>query len=186
VLIDRTIVSLVAVGGLEVQHMTRDDGWRFLSIGRSIERLLSMTMTVGEVAASEDAEHPALLGWLLDVADSTITYRARYMRQPEWLAVMDLLLLDRRNPRSASYQLGKHVSLLPEAEADLGELVAALARAGGLAYGAGQSQGEPFTSPSPLGRFLDRCEALALSLSDAITRRYFSHVYEPSQATTAR
>ena len=38
-LIDQSIIALVAVGGLEMAHMTRDDGWRFLSLGRHLERL---------------------------------------------------------------------------------------------------------------------------------------------------
>jgi uncharacterized alpha-E superfamily protein len=183
-LVDRTILALVAVGGLEVQHMTRDDGWRFLGIGRSIERLLSMVTVVAEVAASGDAEHPALLEWLLDLADSAITYRARYVRQPEWLAVADLLLFDRRNPRSAAYQLGqlaKHVGLLPGA--DLGELIAAIGRAGEAGGAGAPMQEDLFSAPGPLAPFLDRCEALAVRLSDALTRRYFSHVYEPAHAT---
>ena len=34
--LDQSIVSLVAVAGLEMAHMTRDDGWRFLSVGRHL------------------------------------------------------------------------------------------------------------------------------------------------------
>ena len=49
----------------------------------------------------------ALLEWLLELSDSLITYRARYMRQPDWPAVVDLLLFDARNPRSALFQLGE-------------------------------------------------------------------------------
>src|SRR6185436_9798499 len=37
--IDRSIVSLAAVAGLEMAHMTRDHGWRFLSVGRNLERM---------------------------------------------------------------------------------------------------------------------------------------------------
>ncbi len=128
--IDQAIISLVAVGGLEMAHMTRDDGWRFLSLGRHLERLLYVVTTVGEVAKSNLAEEPALLEWLLDLSDSIITYRARYMRPPEWLAVAELLLFDRQNPRSAAFQLlklAKHVRLLPDA--DLHDLLSALEHA---------------------------------------------------------
>ena len=104
-LIDQAIISLVAIGGLEMAHMTRDDGWRFLSLGRHLERLLFVSQTVADVAAAETVEHPALLEWLLEVSDSIITYRARYMGHAEWLAVIDLLLFDPRNPRSAVFQI---------------------------------------------------------------------------------
>jgi uncharacterized circularly permuted ATP-grasp superfamily protein/uncharacterized alpha-E superfamily protein len=185
-LVDRTIVTLVAIGGLEMEHMTRDDGWRFLSIGRHVERLHAVATTVAEVVASEESEQPALLEWLLDLADSTITYRARYMRQPEWLAVADLLLFDRRNPRSAAYQLtklAKHVALLPEA--DLPDLIAEVAEALAAARGAEAAPGAPATSLRDIGDFLARAAAVSRRLSDALTLRYFSHVYEPTQATAA-
>jgi uncharacterized alpha-E superfamily protein len=115
-IIDQIILLLVAVGGLEMAHMTRDEGWRFMSLGRHIERVLFVITTTREVAGSDMVEEPALLEWLLDLSDSIITYRARYMGRAEWLAVADLLLFDRRNPRSATFQLAKlakHLPLLP-------------------------------------------------------------------------
>jgi uncharacterized alpha-E superfamily protein len=191
--IDQAIIALVAVGGLEMAHMTRDDGWRFLSLGRHLERLLYVVTTVGEVAKSNLAEEPALLEWLLDLSDSIITYRARYMRPPEWLAVAELLLFDRQNPRSAAFQLlklAKHVRLLPDA--DLHDLLSALEHAcqahwvhsgSHLASTHAYSQGELFPTPDTVTDFLRDAEALALRSSDAITLRYFSHVYESSHAT---
>ena len=77
-LIDRAIVSLVAVGGLEMAHMTRDDGWRFLSVGRHLERLLFVASTLELLAPDESPDH-ALLEWLLELSDSLITFRARYV-----------------------------------------------------------------------------------------------------------
>jgi uncharacterized alpha-E superfamily protein len=185
-LIDRSIVSLVAVGGLEMAHMTRDDGWRFLSLGRHLERALYVTTTVADVAGSGDPDDPTLLEWLLDLSDSLITYRARYMRLPEWLPVAELLLFDRLNPRSAAFQfakLAKHVRLLPDV--DLFDLVAALERAAGPPQTTDPFQGELFERGRDVERFLPWCESLALRLSDALTLRYFSHVYEPARATVA-
>jgi len=183
-LIDRTIVRLAAVGGLETERMIRDEGWRFVSLGRCIERLLFVTATVAEVVASEDAAEPALLEWLLDLSDNTLIYRARHTHQPEWPPTADLLLFDRHNPRSLAYQLGKlgkHVRLLPAS--GLAELIREIqvlrascrmpaARGGGLP-----------DDPGALDGLLRDCEGLALRLSEAITLRYFSHVYEPARAT---
>jgi uncharacterized alpha-E superfamily protein len=185
-LIDRAIVLLVAIGGLETEHMTRDDGWRFLSIGRHIERLLYVTTTVAAAAAAEDPEQPALLEWLLDLSDSTITYRARYMRQPEWLAVAHLLLFDRRNPRSAAFQLtklAKHVDLLPGG--DLGELITEIRQAAASCRPRAANEAT-VVRPDALGALMRQIEELALRLSDELALRYFSHVYEPTRATTAR
>ena len=52
-LIDDALLSLVAVGGLEMAHMTRDDGWRFLSLGRHLERLHFVSSTLGDVAPEQ-------------------------------------------------------------------------------------------------------------------------------------
>jgi uncharacterized circularly permuted ATP-grasp superfamily protein/uncharacterized alpha-E superfamily protein len=173
-LLDRTIVRLAAVGGLETERTLRDEGWRFLGIGRCLERLLFVTTTVAEVAASEQAAEPARLEWLLDLFDSTLIYRARHTHQPEWSPTVELLLFDRHNPRSLTYQLGKlakHVRLLP---------------ASGLAELIREIQVLRAARPVPAGALdglLGGCEGLALRLSDAITLRYFSHVYEPARTT---
>lgn len=176
-LIDQAIVSLVAVAGLEMAHMTRDEGWRFLGLGRLVERLLFVVSTASEVTAGDDPREPALLDWLLDLFDKSITYRARYMRPPEWLGVMDLVLFDRRNPRSAAFQLdklAKQVRLLHEPELD--PLADAI-------EGAGAPEADLLGDLPALQGFLRSCEELALRLSDALTLRYFSHVYEPARAT---
>jgi len=181
---EQAIVVLAAAGGIEMERMTRDDGWRFHGIGRYIERLIFVATTVGEVAAA--AEDTALLEWLLELSDSAMTYRARYVRPPEWLATADLLLCDRRNPRSAAYQLAKlakQVRLLPSA--DIEALIAEIGEAQAMCHIAEPAAGGALLRPEALADFLRRCESIALRLSDALTLRYFSHVYETAQTTTA-
>lgn len=175
-LLDQAIVSLVAVGGLEMAHMTRDEGWRFMSLGRHLERVLYVVATASEVATSDTPEDPALLEWLLDLSDSIITYRARFMGRAEWIAVADLLLFDRRNPRSAAFQLAKlakHVPLLPGDELD------------GIASRLRElsSPREALTMPTAIAEYLETTEQVAVQLSDLLTLRYFTHVYEPAHAT---
>ena len=81
--------------------MTRSVGFRFLSIGRRLERLAFLTRALQHAC---DQGRDAGLIWLLELGDSLITYRSRYMSQPEWLPVMDLLILDENNPRSVLFQ----------------------------------------------------------------------------------
>ncbi|NOT45516.1 MAG: circularly permuted type 2 ATP-grasp protein [Acidobacteria bacterium] len=182
-LLDRVILWLVAAGGLEMAHMTRDDGWRFMSLGRHIERVLHVTTTTRCVAGAHAVGDPALLEWLLDLSDSIITYRARYMGRAEWAPVVDLLIFDDRNPRSSAFQmakLAKHVRLLPDA--NLGglsdELNELSARRNSEAL-----RSAAFERTPPFREFLAACERTALDASDALTLRYFSHVYEPAHAT---
>jgi uncharacterized alpha-E superfamily protein len=100
--LDHTIAGFTTLSGFALDGMTRDPGWRFLSIGRRLERLQWLCATLKRTVAGP-AEMD--LTWLLRFADSIITYRARYMARPEWLPVLDLLILDEANPRSVAFQL---------------------------------------------------------------------------------
>ncbi|MFX8708326.1 alpha-E domain-containing protein, partial [Acinetobacter baumannii] len=72
-------------------------------LGRRLERGLGICSTVSFLAG-EDGEHNDALGALLDLSDSQITYRTRYLTGPRRAPVLDLLLLDPENPRSLAYQ----------------------------------------------------------------------------------
>ncbi len=188
-LIDQSIIDLVAVGGLEMAHMTRDDGWRFLSIGRHLERLSFVAATLGDVVAEEAAADPAVLEWLLDLSDSIITHRSRYLRSPEWSSVVELLVFDPRNPRSAHFQLAKlakHVKSLPAADSgDLAAILDDIERLCLVGSGADTSQGHLFADAQGPSNLVGACERVALGVSDALTLRYFSHVYERPHRTDA-
>ena len=88
--------------------MTRDDGWRFLSLGRHLERLLVRRDDARSTCGGR--RRPAtrsLLEWLLDLSDSLITYRARYLRAPSGRAWSTCCSSTQRNPRSARLPAGK-------------------------------------------------------------------------------
>jgi uncharacterized alpha-E superfamily protein len=183
-LVDRAILALVAVGGLEMAHMTRDDGWRFLTLGRHLERLWFVASTLEDVAAQDTTDDASVLEWLLELSDSLITYRARHMRHPEWRPVVDLLLLDARNPRSAAFQvakLGKHVRLLPDA--NLGPIqddIDLLTRA---CRGMVIEQRDLFGDLVPIEGLVAACRRLAPRVADALTLQYFNHVDQRPYAT---
>jgi uncharacterized alpha-E superfamily protein len=184
-LIDQVIVSLVAVGGLEMAHMTRDDGWKFLGVGRHLERLTFVASTLELLEPEEAASHP-LLEWLLELSDSLLTFRARYARQPDWPAVVELLVFDARNPRSVLFQLAKiakHVPALPGATAlDAMADIDALER---VCRADNRLQGDLFGHVS-VDELLRSCLRAGLGLSDGLTLRYFSHAYELPHATAGR
>ena len=183
--LDDALVSLVAVGGLEMAHMTRDQGWRFLSLGRHLERVQFIATTVLDTAPSTGVADAALLEWLLELSDSVLTYRVRYVQRPEWHSVMDLILFDDRNPRSAHFQtskLAKHVRLLPDAP--LGDLVAELDRI--VTNCRSTDTGSDIVGRArTLAPFLENVDRVADRLSDTLTLRYFSHVDDVPRVTVA-
>ena len=96
--------------------MTRAQGWRFIDIGLRIERALSLCTFLNRALHSPEADNPSLLETVLEVADSTLTYRSRYNLMPNIAAVYDLVLLDDTNPRSVFFQinqLAQHFERLP-------------------------------------------------------------------------
>ena len=103
--IDRTVVALMTLAGFALDGMTRDQGWRFLSVGRRIERMQFQCIALERALELPHGPGTPDLDWLLALADSTITYRSRYMARPEWMPVFDLLVRDDSNPRSIAFQL---------------------------------------------------------------------------------
>ena len=100
--LDRAMGTLMALSGFALDGMTRDNGWRFMSIGRRLERLQFLCTVLQHGMGMPP--HSSLV-WILEVTDSIVTYRSRYMAQPEWLPLLDLLILDDSNPRSIRFQL---------------------------------------------------------------------------------
>ncbi len=99
--------SLLALGGLGIESMVRDVGWRFMDAGRRLERgiqLLSLLRATVS-AARGTATDSLVLESVLSAAESIITYRFRYRSHAQLETVLDLLLLDGGNPRSLAYQL---------------------------------------------------------------------------------
>jgi len=184
-LLDRAIISLVAVAGLEMAHMSRDHGWRFLSVGRHLERLMSVATSFASMRPEESSD-PVVLEWLLDASDTLGTYRTRFVRAPEWAGVVELLF-DRYNPRSVSFQIGKIAAQIPQLPgAESLDVLADLARVERACHDVDSPQADPAGGLPRMETLLGECAALALHLSDAVTARYFSHAYELPRVTGGR
>ena len=118
----RARLLLNAINGEQTDHMTRDDGWRFLTLGRQLERLI---LQVQAMLRLLDNPHPfdeRNLEFVTALADSVITYRARYQHRFEWLPLIDLLLFDDDNPRSIArinYKIAMTLKKLPGASESL-------------------------------------------------------------------
>lgn len=102
---DQALQSLAAFAGLVQDNMNRLMGWRFLDLGRRIERAIGMARLIDRFAYDD----PWACDALLDVGDSALTYRLRYVDMPERSAVIDLLMLDPANPRSVAFQIQRIV-----------------------------------------------------------------------------
>jgi uncharacterized alpha-E superfamily protein len=104
-LLDRVIVTLSAFSGLLMENATRGHGWRFLQIGRRLERALQTTDLLQATFSDAPFDLGPVLQTLLQIMDSSITYRARYFTDLRPDLALDLLLHDPANPRSLRFQL---------------------------------------------------------------------------------
>lgn len=95
--------KLTGFSGLVHENMYRFFGWRFLSIGRHVERAQA-TAGLLAILAAGDAP-PAALDLAVEVGDSVLSHRRRFSVATSRMTVVDLLALDEMNPRSVRYQL---------------------------------------------------------------------------------
>jgi uncharacterized alpha-E superfamily protein len=180
--LDLVIASFTTLAGFALDGMTRDPGWRFLSIGRRLERLTWLCGTLRQTIAGPPEMD---LTWLLRLSDSIITYRARYMARPEWLPVLDLLIRDEANPRSIAFQvngLRDYAQRLADLFGDFGD-----ERFHGALKGLLQINPASDLQPGSerlLAR-LDDWQAAAYRHGEQLGLRFFSHVGEASRQTFA-
>ena len=107
-LIERVNAALriiASFSGLAQENMSQLAGWRYLELGRRIERAIATCRFVRQFAF--DADPDSALDVLLELADSQITYRLRYVMVAARAPVIDLVVLDPNNPRSIAFQLAR-------------------------------------------------------------------------------
>ena len=179
---------LAAITGAQTDRMTRDDGWRLLSLGRHIERLrfLSTALLLGfeSGAVHQDGGFEAMI----NLFDSEITFHAQYQQSRDLAALIDLLVLDRDNPRAlawVSHTLRGRLARLAGAAPDQLSLMSANVPDPSL------WQLEPLCEPGLAAQFgnlrqlLLDCGDAAIQVSEDISVTYFTHAQAVGQSLGA-
>ncbi len=94
---------MAAITGAQTDRMTRDDGWRLLSIGRHIERLGFLSSALMRGLNSGSLSTDGGFDAMIELFDSAITFHAQFQQSRDMAALVDLLVIDRDNPRSISW-----------------------------------------------------------------------------------
>ncbi|MBK9167202.1 MAG: circularly permuted type 2 ATP-grasp protein [Bryobacterales bacterium] len=118
--VDRVIVHAASFAGFCQESMTRGQGWRFLDIGRRIDRASHAIELLRHSLTVERRNERDWIQALLEITDCSLTYRSRYLTSLQADLAIDLLLIDEANPRSVAFQLARlaeHIELLPDAPA---------------------------------------------------------------------
>jgi len=98
-----TTEHMAAITGAQTDRMTRDDGWRLLSIGRHIERLTFLSSALSRALACGSLESEGGFDAMIELFDNAITFHAQFQQSRDMAALIDLLVIDRDNPRSLSW-----------------------------------------------------------------------------------
>ncbi|WP_374413288.1 circularly permuted type 2 ATP-grasp protein [Hydrogenophaga sp.] len=190
--LNNTSELLAAITGAQTDRMVRDSGWRLLSVGRHIERLITLSRALMLALDHHSLDDPSGFEAVVAQFDSTITFHAMYQQRRDMVALVDLLVMDRDNPRSLAWV----VQTLRSRLAKLSQ--SATPRDAVLAQGLPDPDTWVLTELSGwerhedgrrvhamLGALLDECEASAAELSDEITRLHFSHADQRRQSLGA-
>lgn len=190
---------LSAMTGAQTDRMTRDDGWRLLSMGRLIERLNTLAGALVRGFETGSVFEEGGFNAMVALFDSTITFHAQYQQRRDIPALLDLLVLDRDNPRSLGWVVqtlrGRLAKLAGSAPGYMPDLAMELPDPGSWALvdlcqdspagEDGEDSENDIRHCGHLVQLLEQCCDAALDLSDTLSRRYFSHAASGSQSLGA-
>ncbi len=120
-MLNQMVLNLSAFSGVAMENMTRGPGWQFLDLGRRTERAMNMIGLLRTTLFISAGNEHAVLEAILEIADSSMTYRNRYATNLQLAPLLDLLITDETNPRSIAYQLAAlagHVERLPRHQSE--------------------------------------------------------------------
>jgi uncharacterized circularly permuted ATP-grasp superfamily protein/uncharacterized alpha-E superfamily protein len=181
-LLDDATTAIMTLAGFTLDGMTRDIGWRFLSTGRRIERVQFMSTVIHHALRMPNNSNK---DWVLELGDSLVTYRSRYMARPEWMPVLDLLLLDESNPRGVAFQLDGLLSNLQKIATTHGpcgeDIVAPLLKQ----LRTLDPQRDLQLGNASLIDLMKRINAGTAELSESLTARFFSYAAQANDLMRA-
>ena len=169
------------VGGLIDTVLLHDDGWRFLTIGRSLERVDMTARLLGAVPADADASRWS--GVLVSCGANDAFLRT-YGGDIDQAKALSVLLLDPDFPRSVSYALAQAEAALDDVDGGLRPNSGRrrpLVRTSAAAREVGRIRSElAYTDPALLAADLPavvaRLQAATAYASELVTQRYFQRV----------
>ena len=186
--LERLSTNVMAMTGAQTDRMTRDDGWRLLSMGRHIERLSTLAAALAEAFDTGTLDSDIGFSLVLGLFDSTITYRSRYLQQRDPQALIELLALDPDNPRSLAWiaqSLASRIAKLADtAKGTVPPILVpfVLPHQWNTAH---VTQLASLPDTEPMVDLLRKVNLDGTAISDALSQRYFSHAHGANQTVGA-
>lgn len=186
-MLDDLVTELSAFAGIVHESMTRTQAWRFLDLGRRIERGTQIAFVLRVTLIRPILDERPLLESIMRGMDSVLTYRTRYLASIQAAPVLDLLLTDETNPRSLVFQLARiseHIEALPR---DVDQAIRgpeqllslSLLNSARLADVQGLAMVDDSKERTNLRRFLIRTGEQLQRLNDVISNKFLIHAGLP-------
>lgn len=183
--LDPLVTALMALAGLNHESMTRGYGWRFMDLGRRLERAVQ-TANLTECLLVPELPEPdqsRIAEAMLIAQEGLISYRRRYGARPDVTIGLNLVLLDPDSPRSVMYQLTRmvmHLRKLPKGSSPLHEMTpidkALLECTTQLRLASLTELAHPSESQRQnLSKHMQSMSESLMSISEMISDRYFDH-----------
>ncbi len=183
--LDPLVTALMALAGLAQESMVRGIGWRFMQMGRRLERGLQTTTIIDSLLVPEvsGSDQNTLIEAMLLSMEALISYRRRYRARMGVQTSLDLVMMDMSNPRSLLFQieqLAEHIQKIPKSPDTRHELSAeersvleaqTLIKLSTLTELSTRDEGQR----KALKETLARMKTLLGAISNFITDKYFDH-----------
>lgn len=185
--LDPLVSSLLSLAGIVQESMIRGLGWRFIDMGRRLERAIQTTNLARALLVDriEDTDEAVVLESLLLTIEALISYRRRYRAALNVRDVLELALVDTTNPRSILYQierLQQHVAELPgsvsrhlEMEGEQRHVLEAVTRIRLAELSALAATDAAGRCRNELDQLFSRVHYLMRETSDQLSRKFFDH-----------
>ena len=172
---------LAALSGIEMENIVRGHEWRFMDFGKRLERSQSLC-TLIRLVMSRPEDTEMLLNPLLEICDSSMTYRRQHYSEPESKTVLESLLLNPDNPRALKFNvemMKQHSKRLPtySDKAGAAELIYRIQRLNNEVRSPLVNRimrAATSVKPDRFDKTLDHLQAQLNGISESITLRYFS------------
>ncbi len=181
-ILKQTSDHMAAITGAQTDRMTRDDGWRLLSVGRHIERLAFLANALFRGLETGSVHSAGGFEAMVELFDSTITFHARYQQSHDLAVLIDLLVLENDNPRSLAWvahtlrgRLAKLAGSEPNKLSALSLKVPDPSLLSLEQLCEAQSDGSPNGYFFALNELLEQSSNAAYQVSEEISATYFTH-----------
>ena len=191
---DELLIELAAFSGIVTESMTHSQAYRFLDLGRRVERSLQILSLIKNAFIPLPEIHGPVFETVLEIADSLMTYRSRYLANLQLAAVLDLLMTDETNPRALAYQfvqINEHVEQLPRTGSQTGysleqKLAMSLLHSIRIVDVQATAQLHGLGESRQLEELCSNLESQLPKLSEAISHRYLVHAGPEHQLAEIR